>query len=155
MPEKASWVQSELTTEFTKRVISLNELSALLNLCVPFPQTVENHVEDDIAFKKTPDGDLETLKFVPERYAPLANGRVLTCKDFWLQVHIKGMEALNPIMGLKFMQIDDDIFEMSMGFLTSINDGELYCRPVLGHRTIEQVEMLVHTNLGKTLKPEP
>lgn len=139
--------------------MTLDEISRLLEMPTSFPRLVSAHIPAEIATKSFFDteslfSEQEILKFVPERYPPLEDGREMPAKDFWLQVHIKGIED-NPIMGVKFMDIGNGAYDLSCAFLTSIIDGDLYYRPNLGHFIIEQVEAVIHNTMGKPLKLQP
>lgn len=122
-----------------------------LKLCV------DHQVNGELASRVVMDEDRiegEALVIVPEIYPPLDDGRVLTCRDFWLQVHLRDCEQ-NPVMGIKFMDMGDGTYEMSSAFLTYIFDKALYFRPTLGHDAIEGAESLIHDQLRKTLKQPP
>lgn len=158
MAESPASLKKQFDKESAGNIISLNDLAGILGLNTAFQKLVEAHIPADIVVKSQIDPvfrqtDQEDLRFVPEIYHH-KEGMPLPCKDFWLQVHIKGIKD-NPVMGLKFMDMGDGTFDMCMPYLTSIMDGDIYYRPVLGHHVIENVVTLVHRAIGKPLKNEP
>lgn len=140
-------------------LITVAALAGALKLDSPetLKLCIDNQVNGEIASRVVMDEDRiegEALVIVPEIYPPLEDGRVLTCRDFWLQVHMRDCRK-NPVMGLKFMDMGNGTYEMSDAFLTFIFDKALYFRPTLGHEAIEGAEGLIHNQLRMTLKQTP
>ena len=140
-------------------IITIAALAGALKLDSPdtLKLCIDNQVNAEIASRVVMDEDRiegEALAIVPEIYPPLEDGRVLTCRDFWLQVHMRDC-GQNPVMGLKFMDMGDGTYEMSSAFLTYIFDKTLYFRPTLGHEAIEGAEGLIHSQLRIALKQTP
>lgn len=125
-------------------VMSVSELGALLDLPRALPHLIKNFRAHDLVTKTGLEpGESEVLKFVPENYPPLADGRVLDCKDFWLQVALRmHPEKDNVILGLKFTDLGDQQYDVSMPLRADITRDFKY-RACFGHHVIERFQGLV------------
>lgn len=135
-------------------VLSVDEISHILEQPSSFPLLLKNFKAEDLATKADNEPSLrEVLKFVPEHYPPLEDGRTLACRDFWLQVALRdGKTADNLIMGLKFMDMGDGRYDISSPFIAPITKDFSY-RAAFGHHVIERFETLTRDMLKKLQKP--
>ncbi len=137
------------------QVMSVKDIGLLLEQPSAFPVLLKNFKTEDIVTKA---GDTpfvrEVLKFVPEYYPPLDDGRVMSCRDFWLQVALRDKKQEdNVIMGLKFMDMGDGTYDVSSPFIARITK-DLSYRATLGHHIIERFEALTHEAIKKAQKPK-
>lgn len=145
-------------------IMTVDEISRMLEMPSSFPVLLRAYGTQELRTKSAHDSEQsrseeEILKFVPEGPVKLEDGRELGCKDFWLQIHIKG-NRYNPVTGVKFMDLGEGRYEVAQAYLTSIMEApelaqDLCYRPTLGSHIIEQVDALAHNVLGKPLKLEP
>ncbi len=152
-----------LTEKFSRsredNIIAAEDLAAILGMPTAFAKLLASYQREEIAVKSEKDPVYsrltaqESLVFVPQ--AADDNSEAATYKDFWLHVHIKGAHK-NPVMKLKFADLGSGRFEMSSPLMETIyRRGTLYYRPVLGHETIGNVEILIHNAFNKPLKVDP
>lgn len=125
-------------------VMSVPEIGQWLDIPRAFPHLLANFRAHDIVTKAGLEPEeSEVLKFVPEAYPPLPDGRVLTCKDFWLQVALRmPQQDDNVIMGLKFTDLGDQRYDVSMPFTAQITP-DLRYRASFGHHLMERVQSMV------------
>lgn len=147
--------QKKLRETFEKPsmlVMSADDIGRLLEQPTSFRVLLKNFKAEDIVTKADHELPLrEVLKFVPEHYPPTADESPLTCKDFWLQVALRdGKTKDNVIMGLKFMDIGDDRYDVSSPFIAAITKDITY-KAALGHHVIERFETLTRDTM-KALK---
>ncbi len=138
------------------QVLSVKDLGQMLEQPSAFPVLLKNFKQEDIVTKA---GDTpfarEVLKFVPEHYPPMDDGHALSCRDFWLQVALRDKkEEDNVIIGLKFMDMGNGLYDVSSPFIARITE-DLYYRATFGHHIIERFEALTHDIMKKTQRPAP
>ena len=138
------------------KVLSVKELSQMLELPSAFPVLLNNFKPQDIVTKA--DGDPfahEVLKFVPEHYTLPGDTPARTCRDFWLQVALRDQKQEdNVIIGLKFMDMGDGLYDVSSPFIARITK-DLSYRATFGHHVIERFEALTHEIIKRAQKPAP
>ena len=160
MADNPAALRAHFNSTVNDNIITIDDLASMLGMPSAFAKLISAYNKEDIAVKSAKDPVYahitaqEKLVFVPEGYNP-ADNAAARHKDFWLQIHVKGAEE-NPVMLLKFMDLGEGRLDMSSAQVTSIyNHGPLYYRPVLGHEAIENIEILIHNVLKKSLKIEP
>lgn len=146
------------------RFMTVAEIAQMLDMPTSFPLLLKAGMAHELHCKNDLDttagtSAVEILKFVPEKQPVLEDGRVLTCRDFWLQIHIKGARQ-NPVTAIQFIDREDGRYEVASAYLTKIDDKafaehSLHFRPGLGHHIIEQVDRLAHSISGRAVKLEP
>ncbi len=146
-------MQKHLKETFVKpsqQILSVQALATMLEQPSAFPLLLKNFKTEDIVTKAGDEPFVrEVLKFVPEHYPPLADGRALTCRDFWLQVALRdGKSEDSTIMGLKFMDMGDGLYDVSSPFVARITQDMPY-RATFGHHVIARFQDLIDEAIRK------
>ena len=145
----------------------VGSVNTMINCTMTHPILVQNGMANyrDIDYNAADEGTITPI-IEREEVFFMCDEPDGSSKAFWLQMHIKGIDAhknngaSEPVMCVLCEPQGPDHLKLSHGWMKMILQNnnpkynrELFYRATLGHKQIEEFEGLVRRVMGKNLKP--